>query len=97
MGALGGSFIFSDQYKYLLEGCKYTDSITINPHKLLAIPLQCSLFLIHDKNKLKCSIGEERMQIIYSKMKMIYHMIMDTNQSNVEGNPMCSNFGWYGK
>ena len=38
----GGSVLMSDKYKYLLENCNLTNSITWNPHKMLGIPLQCS-------------------------------------------------------
>ena len=46
--AWGGSVIFSNKYKYLLEGIECADSLTWNPHKMLRVPLQCSLLLIRD-------------------------------------------------
>ena len=38
-GAYGGSVIFSDQHRILLRGIESADSITIDPHKWMAMPL----------------------------------------------------------
>ncbi len=46
--AFGGSVIFSRKYKHLLKGVENSDSLVWNPHKMLRIPLQCSLLLIKD-------------------------------------------------
>lgn len=48
--ALGGTVIFSNKYKYLLNGIFNADSCTWNPHKMLRIPLQCSLLFLKDHN-----------------------------------------------
>lgn len=45
-GAWGGSLIFSKKNRYLIKGIEKTDSVTINPHKLLSVPQQCSLLLV---------------------------------------------------
>jgi aromatic-L-amino-acid/L-tryptophan decarboxylase len=44
-GAYGGSAIFSDQYRYLVNGIEQADSITIDPHKWLAVPLAAGVIL----------------------------------------------------
>jgi glutamate decarboxylase len=46
----GGTVILSSKYKYLLEGINKADSISWNPHKMLRVPLQCSLLLFKDKS-----------------------------------------------
>lgn len=46
----GGSVIFSDERKHLLDGINLADSVTWNPHKMLQIPLQCSLFMVNGKH-----------------------------------------------
>lgn len=47
--AWGGGLIFSKKHCGLLRGIERADSILFNPHKLLAVPQQCSLFLTkHD-------------------------------------------------
>ena len=44
-GAYGGSAIFSDQHRSLLSGIEHADSITIDPHKWLAMPLAAGVIL----------------------------------------------------
>ncbi|XP_030765151.1 glutamate decarboxylase 1-like isoform X2 [Sitophilus oryzae] len=50
--AWGGGLLFSQRYRTKLNGIELADSIVINPHKLLAVPQQCSLLLVRDKNLL---------------------------------------------
>ncbi|MFO7557435.1 MAG: aminotransferase class V-fold PLP-dependent enzyme [Desulfobacterales bacterium] len=51
-GAFGGSVILSNTYKYLLEGIDQADSFTWDAHKLMNIPLICSVLLIKEKGRL---------------------------------------------
>ena len=44
-GAYGGSVIFSDQHRDLLCGIEHADSITIDPHKWMAMPLAAGVIL----------------------------------------------------
>jgi glutamate/tyrosine decarboxylase-like PLP-dependent enzyme len=44
-GAYGGSAIFSDQHRNLLSGIEQADSITIDPHKWMAMPLAAGVIL----------------------------------------------------
>src|SRR5580700_1496971 len=44
-GAYGGSAIFSDQHRNLLRGIEQADSIAIDPHKWLAMPLAAGVVL----------------------------------------------------
>jgi len=44
-GAYGGSAIFSDQHRVLLRGIEHADSITIDPHKWMAMPLAAGVIL----------------------------------------------------
>ena len=44
-GAYGGSAIFSDKYRDLVRGIEQADSITIDPHKWLAVPLAAGVIL----------------------------------------------------
>ncbi|KAI8328906.1 pyridoxal phosphate-dependent transferase [Chlamydoabsidia padenii] len=47
-GSWGGSTVFSDQVtktKDWFRGSEMVDSFTMNPHKLLGVPLQCSMLL----------------------------------------------------
>lgn len=45
-GSWGGNIIFSEKHKYKLNGSKFSDSITVNPHKMLGIPNTCSFLLV---------------------------------------------------
>ncbi|KAH7029186.1 putative glutamate decarboxylase [Microdochium trichocladiopsis] len=47
-GSWGGSAIFSAKYRRRLEGTKYADSVTVNPHKMMNVPLTCSFLLTND-------------------------------------------------
>ncbi|PVH95142.1 putative glutamate decarboxylase [Periconia macrospinosa] len=47
-GSLGGSAIFSGQQSWRLKGSERADSITINPHKMLGVPVTCSFLLGND-------------------------------------------------
>ena len=44
-GAYGGSAIFSNQHRMLLCGIEQADSITIDPHKWMAMPLAAGVIL----------------------------------------------------
>ncbi|KAG0717306.1 Acidic amino acid decarboxylase GADL1 [Chionoecetes opilio] len=49
LASVGGAAIFSNSHKSFLSGIHRADSITWNAHKLLCVPLQCSLLLIKDQ------------------------------------------------
>ena len=51
-GAFGGSVIFSDRYKQLVEGINQTDSFCFNAHKTLGAPLSTSILVVKDKQDL---------------------------------------------
>jgi aromatic-L-amino-acid/L-tryptophan decarboxylase len=44
-GAYGGAAIFSDQHRHLVRGIELADSITMDPHKWLAVPLAAGVIL----------------------------------------------------
>ncbi|RZF43142.1 hypothetical protein LSTR_LSTR012562 [Laodelphax striatellus] len=43
--AWGGGALLSPRHRHLLKGIERADSVTWNPHKMLAAPQQCSTFL----------------------------------------------------
>lgn len=57
--AWGGGLIFSKKYSGLLRGIERADSITFNPHKLLAVPQQCSLLLTKHSEILNAAHSKE--------------------------------------
>lgn len=50
-GSWGGNVAFSPRYHYKLAGCDQADSITVNPHKMLGVPVTCSFLLGADLRK----------------------------------------------
>ena len=51
-GAWGGSFVFSETLRNrALKGCELADSIAINPHKMMGVPVTCSFLLLEDLKK----------------------------------------------
>lgn len=47
-GSWGGSVAFSEKLKYKLIGAEMADSLTVNPHKMLGVPVTCSFLLTRD-------------------------------------------------
>lgn len=50
-GSWGGSFAFSSHQRAKLAGANLADSIAINPHKMLGVPVTCSFLLAADLRK----------------------------------------------
>jgi aromatic-L-amino-acid/L-tryptophan decarboxylase len=44
-GAYGGAVIFSNKHRHILEGIEQCDSLTIDPHKWLAVPFAAGVIL----------------------------------------------------
>jgi glutamate/tyrosine decarboxylase-like PLP-dependent enzyme len=51
-GALGGTVILSPRHRHLLQGLDKADSFAWNAHKLMGLPLMCSILLIREKGHL---------------------------------------------
>ncbi|RPB25550.1 glutamate decarboxylase [Terfezia boudieri ATCC MYA-4762] len=47
-GSWGGAVAFSEKLKYKLIGAEMADSLTVNPHKMLNVPVTCSFLLTRD-------------------------------------------------
>jgi len=58
-GAYCGSVIFSKKYKHLVDGVHRADSFNYNAHKMLGVPLSCSLLLVKDKKHLNDSFAKD--------------------------------------
>jgi glutamate decarboxylase len=50
-GSWGGSVVFSDNLKWKLKGAERSDSLTVNPHKMLGVPVTCSFLLTGDRRR----------------------------------------------
>lgn len=55
--AWGGGALVSRTYRGLLDGVHLADSVTWNPHKLLAAPQQCSTLLLRHEGLLQAAHG----------------------------------------
>ena len=58
-GAYSGSVIFSEKYKYLVNGIERSNSFSYNAHKMLGTPMTCSIILVNDKKQLHDSFSNE--------------------------------------
>jgi sulfinoalanine decarboxylase/sulfinoalanine decarboxylase/aspartate 1-decarboxylase len=58
-GAYCGSVIFSKKYKHLVDGVEHADSFSFNAHKMLNVPLSCSILITKEKHNLKHSFACE--------------------------------------
>ncbi|HEX8926179.1 MAG TPA: pyridoxal-dependent decarboxylase [Terriglobales bacterium] len=55
--AYGGALIFSDKHRHLLAGIERADSITIDPHKWLAMPFSAGVILTSHPELLEQTFG----------------------------------------
>jgi aromatic-L-amino-acid decarboxylase len=51
--AYGGPAAIVPEYKHVLQGCELADSIVVNPHKWLFVPIDCSAFYTQKPDVLK--------------------------------------------
>jgi aromatic-L-amino-acid decarboxylase len=52
-GAYGGAFALVPEYKWVTKGWEMADSIVINPHKTLFVPLDFSVLYVRDLERLR--------------------------------------------
>jgi len=64
-GAWGGALIFSKKHKHLLKGIENSDSISWDAHKLMGIPLICSVILLKDNNQLLPAVCEQTSDYLF--------------------------------
>jgi aromatic-L-amino-acid decarboxylase len=58
-GAYGGALVLSHHYRHLLDGIARADSVTIDPHKWLAMPFSCGMVLTRHAAALEQTFGVE--------------------------------------
>lgn len=54
----GGCAIFAPEGRALMRGIERADSLTVNPHKLLAVTHQCSFLLVRDRRTLSMRVDD---------------------------------------
>ncbi len=57
-GAYGGSILMSEKHRHLLAGMERADSLTWDAHKMLGVPLTCSVLLVKNPEVLARSLSE---------------------------------------
>lgn len=64
-GSWGGSAIISESKRTFFKGLDQADSFSWNPHKLMSIPLVCSVLLVKDEKLMKEAIATQNADYIY--------------------------------
>ncbi len=64
-GAFGGSLIVSQHLRKYFKGIEKTDSFGWNPHKLMNIPLVCSVLLVKQKGALHNNLTDINSEYIF--------------------------------
>ncbi len=57
-GAWGGSVLLSESHRHLLDGSELVDSFTWDAHKMMIMPVNCSLLLVRQRGLLEKHLGE---------------------------------------
>jgi len=53
----GGGVLFSPVHRHLVEGIHRADSVAWNPHKMMGLPLTCSVLLMRERGVLEATNG----------------------------------------
>jgi glutamate/tyrosine decarboxylase-like PLP-dependent enzyme len=67
-GSFGGSIILSEKHRNMMNGIEKTDSFAWNPHKLMNIPLICSVILLKQKDTLKHNLTDLNTDYIFHEI-----------------------------
>lgn len=80
--AWGGGALMSRKHRYLLDGIELADSVTWNPHKLLAAPQQCSTLLLRHEGLLQAAHGLKASYLF--QPDKFYDTSFDTGDKHVQ-------------
>ena len=69
--AWGGSCLFSKRHRYLMDGIELADSVCWDAHKMMGLPLICSVFLTKHKSILRavCAHGDAAHYLFHEDSK----------------------------
>lgn len=56
--AFGGAVLLSARHRHLMDGCAEGDSVTWDAHKLMGVPLTCSVVLVREPGQLASAFSE---------------------------------------
>lgn len=80
-GAWGGSILLSDKHRHLLGDVSLADSFSWDPHKMMNIPLICSVVIINDEKLLSDTLSSESTDYIFHKH---VHQEYDLGRSSIQ-------------
>lgn len=66
-GAWGGPVLFSQKHKHLLQGSELADSFSWDAHKLMGVPLICSVFLVKEKGILSQACSSQGTDYVHDQ------------------------------
>jgi len=53
--AYGGSLAVAEEFRWILDGVERADSLVVNPHKWLFVPMDCSCLFVKDRELLRAA------------------------------------------
>ncbi|KAF3698857.1 Glutamate decarboxylase 1 [Channa argus] len=80
--AWGGGLLMSDRHKVKLQGIERACSVTWNPHKMMGVPLQCSVILIKKRGLLQ-ECNELGADYLFQRDKP-YDVSFDTGDKSIQ-------------
>jgi glutamate/tyrosine decarboxylase-like PLP-dependent enzyme len=80
---LGSGMIFFNKFHRKEPGLEYVDSISIDPHKVLNIPLQCSVFLTRHEGILQKG-NSTNASYLFMKDKELYDASLDKGDKSFQ-------------
>ncbi|EMP29255.1 Glutamate decarboxylase 1 [Chelonia mydas] len=80
--AWGGGLLMSRKHSFKLNGIERANSVTWNPHKLMGVPLQCSAFLVCEKDLLQ-ACNQMRAGYLFQPDKQ-YDTTYDTGDKTIQ-------------
>ncbi|CAD1469640.1 unnamed protein product [Heterotrigona itama] len=80
--AWGGGALMSKKHRYLLAGVELADSVTWNPHKLLAAPQQCSTLLLRHESLLQAAHGSKASYLF--QPDKFYNISFDSGDKHIQ-------------
>ncbi|KAK6970781.1 cysteine sulfinic acid decarboxylase [Biomphalaria glabrata] len=81
-GAWGASLLLSKNLRHKLHGIEKADSVSWNPHKMLCVPLQASLFVTRHKDLL-CECHSFKAKYLFQQDKF-YDVSFDTGDKSLQ-------------
>ncbi|MEN0047435.1 MAG: pyridoxal-dependent decarboxylase, partial [Bacteroidota bacterium] len=80
--AYGGAVVISEQYKSLMKGIEWSDSITLDLHKWFSVPMGASIFLTSKK------------RILHQAFQIKTKYMPDDGDTNIMTNPYIHSVQW---